>query len=449
MNKNLFFQKSSFLFALSVLTGCLYFVLGYQTVREDFTKVALLFAALFVLYFFAAKYFSVNFFKHLLVAGVLYRLLLLFSVPNLSDDVYRFIWDGRVAANGINPFAFLPSEIANMPSLKGLGVNLFEKLNSPDYYSVYPPVLQGIFLLTAKLFPEYILAAMVFMKVIILLVEVGTCALLIAILRRLSLPKEGALLYVLNPLVIVELTGNIHFDGVMIFFLLLAFHLLLSNRWKNSAIFLGVGIATKLIPVLFLPLIMHKLGWRKGLLYGLIAVISTLILFVLMFDASSIQHMIKSAGLFVQTFEFNASVYYFFRWIGSLITGYNTIAMVGPLLSFVAALLILIVSWYGKQNTGTSFFNKALFIIALWFLFATVVHPWYICLPVALAVFTKFRFTIVWSMTSILSYAAYQFSPVRENLWVVSTGYIVVIAFMLWEIKKAGVKNSLAIKFVS
>ncbi len=441
MNNNVLIRKPIFLWAILAATACLYLMLGYHTVRQNFFQLALIFAALFGFYFIGMKYFAKAYFVHLFAAGIFFRLLFLFSVPNLSDDVYRFIWDGRVAANGINPFAFLPSEIIRMPALEGINENLFQKLNSPDYYSIYPPVLQGIFWLTAALFPESILASMFFMKAVIFLIDIGTCFLIIAILKKLALPKERALFYILNPLVIAELTGNIHFDGVMIFCLMLAFYLLLSNNWKSSAIFLGAGIATKLIPILFIPLVIFKLGWKKGLSYAMIAGLVTLILFALVFDASTIQHMINSAGLFVQTFEFNASVYYLFRWIGSLIMGYNTIAILGPLLYMVAGLLILFVSWNSKKTSATSFFDKALFIVTLWFLFATTVHPWYICLPVALSVFTKFRFAIIWSYTTTLSYAAYQFSPVKENIWLIALGYMVVISCLLLEIKKSEVKS--------
>ncbi len=79
---------------------------------------------------------------NLLIAGLVFRLLLLFSLPNLSDDVYRFICDGRLAANGINPFSHLPAEIMQMPPVTGITKELFGELNSPRYYKIYPTVLQ-------------------------------------------------------------------------------------------------------------------------------------------------------------------------------------------------------------------------------------------------------------------------------------------------------------------
>jgi hypothetical protein len=228
----------------------------------------------------------------------------------------------------------------------------------------------------------------------------------------------------------------VHFEGVMIFFVLLSFLLLLKSNWQGSAIFLGLGIATKLIPVLFLPLIVNRLGWKKGLIYSTIAGLTTVILFALLFDITTIQHLLASVDLFIRRFEFNASVYYLVRLIGSLLTGYNIIALAGPILYLLAIGLILLFSFRNKKNIGQPYFVTELFIITTWYLFSTTVHPWYLCLPVALAVFTSYRYAIIWSLTATLSYAAYQFNPVHENLWLTGAGYIFMIGYAWWELKK-------------
>jgi len=435
-------QKPLLLYFLLLLSGIVYFWLGYQTARENFLQVILLFTFLFAVYFVTVKFFSIIYFKQLLIAGILFRIMLLFSLPNLSDDVYRFIWDGRLTANGINPFSHLPTEIIQMPPVNGITKELFGQLNSPDYYTIYPPVLQGVFWLTAKLFPVNVFASVVFMKCIIFLVELGTVFLLIQLLKKISLPIHLSLLYFLNPLVITELTGNVHFEGVMIFFVLLAFFLLLHNNLTGSAIGLGLGIATKLVPVLFIPLFVNRLGWKKGLLFSLVAMITTVVLFAFVFDLATTQHLLQSVDLFIRRFEFNASIYYIVRWIGTMVKGYNIIAVAGPLLYSIAAGIILFLSFRNKKNSGQSLFVKALFIITIWYLFSTTVHPWYVCLPVALSVFTPYRYAMIWSFTSILSYAAYQFTPVQETLWLIGVGYIIMIGYALWELKKKQTLNT-------
>jgi alpha-1,6-mannosyltransferase len=75
-----------------------------------------------------------------------------------------------------------------------------------------------------------------------------------------------------------------------------------------------------------------------------------------------------------------------------------------------------------------------LFGISIYFLLATTVHPWYICTPLILSVFTRYKFPIVWSAAVILSYSAYGLNDFSENLWLVALEYTVVIGFAVWEI---------------
>jgi hypothetical protein len=297
-------------------------------------------------------------------------------------------------------------------------------------------VLQGVFWSAAKFFPVNVFAAIVYMKCIILLADIASIFLLIVILKKLNLPKRLSLLYALNPLVITELTGNVHFESVMIVFVLLSLLLLLNHKWKASAICLGLGIATKLVPVLLIPVIINHLGWKKGLYYLFISGVTTVALFAAILDAGLVKHLMSSIDLFFRHFEFNASIYYIVRWIGSLIKSYNVIAFAGPFLAAIATTIIVTISFFYKRDNKDAFLIKALFAISIWYVFSTTVHPWYICLPVALAVFTPYRFAFLWSFTATLSYAAYQYVPVRENLWLIAIGYVGLFGFMWWEIKE-------------
>ncbi len=436
MKSKSLFNNSLLLYFLLLIAGAAYYLLSYQTTRENFTQVVILFTILFAMHFIAYKIFSLTHFRQLLVAGIFFRLLLLFSIPNLSDDVYRFIWDGRLAANGINPFSHLPAEIMQMQPVAGLTKELFEKLNSPNYYSIYPPVMQGIFWIVGKLSPINVFDSIILLKCSIVMFDLATFYLLIQLLKILSLSKQLSLLYILNPLVITELTGNVHFDSVMICFLLFAFLLLLQQRLHFSAVLFGLSVASKFVPVIFFPLLIRKLGWKKGLRYTTISGLTTLAMFTFMLDTATVQHLLKSINLFFRNFEFNGSIYYVVRWIGEKIMGYNIIAWSGPALSLIAISLIFFISFRKKIIGKQLFFFKALFIVTIWYLFATTIHPWYICLIVALSVFTPYRFAIIWSFAVVLSYAAYQTIPVQENLWLIAAEYIFVLGYAVWEMKK-------------
>ncbi|MEJ7829843.1 MAG: glycosyltransferase family 87 protein [Segetibacter sp.] len=434
MNEVLPYKKETLLYLLLLITGVAYYFLCYHTRRADSLQVFGLFTLLFTSYYFLNKSFASHF-KQLVIAGILFRIIILFSIPNLSDDVYRFIWDGRLLANGINPYNHLPTEVIQLPPIPGITKDLYFQLNSPSYYTIYPPVLQSIFWLTAKVFPTNIFGAIVCMKTFILFAETGTILLLPLVLKRLQLPKHLSLLYALNPLVIAELTGNVHFDAVMIFFMISAFLLLFHNKIYLSAIFLGLSISSKLLPVLFIPLIIKKLGWGYGLIYSFISGFVTIALFAFIIDKATILHFLASINLFLSHFEFNASLYYIIRGIGALVTGYNIIAFAGPMLSAAGAVIILIISFRCNQISNKKFLTKALFILTVYCLFATTVHPWYICMPVIISACTAYRYAIIWSYVATLSYFAYHSNPVKENLWLTGAEYLIVFAYAYWELK--------------
>ncbi|HEV8080520.1 MAG TPA: hypothetical protein VGP43_07405, partial [Chitinophagaceae bacterium] len=113
----------------------------------------------------------------------------------------------------------------------------------------------------------------------------------------------------------------------------------------------------------------------------------------------------------------------------------NIIAVAGPFLILLSSLITILISSKEKKFTEISIFNKALFIISIWFFFSTTVHPWYICLPVAVSIFTQYKYALVWSYVTTLSYYAYQSVPVKENLWLVALSYLIVAGYVFWELR--------------
>ncbi len=106
-------------------------------------------------------------------------------MPNLSDDIYRFVWDGRLLYQGYDPFAYLPSEIIRGEgdvAAKGIDQALFEQLNSPDYYTIYPPVNQAVFALAAWVSPTSVRGSAIVIRLVIFAAELLTLWLLMRLL---------------------------------------------------------------------------------------------------------------------------------------------------------------------------------------------------------------------------------------------------------------------------
>src|SRR5690554_5543352 len=135
-------MKKALLISLIILGVCLYYLIGYHIIREQFDVFFVCISLLFTSYYFLYRNHQIYDFNYLIIISILYRVLFIFSVPSLSDDFYRFLWDGYIINSGISPFQFIPHEVkANFPNKE----YLLNNMNSPFYYSVYPPAIQLIF----------------------------------------------------------------------------------------------------------------------------------------------------------------------------------------------------------------------------------------------------------------------------------------------------------------
>ncbi len=412
-----------------------YHLLLYQTSRIDFFSILLYFSLLGLAYLMVLRKSTSISLNLLLIGAVILRLSLIGAVPELSDDFYRFIWDGRLWHSGVHPFAFLPSELMQNPEFSSdpLNQQLFTGLNSPDYFTIYPPVSQFVFILSTSWFPDSIMGNLVTMRSIILLSEIGTIFMLPRVLALFKIPSRHALIYAWNPLVIVELTGNLHFEAIMIFFLLLAVWCFKTGRWFWSAFVLGLAISTKLVPLIFLPLLWRRLPLKRLTLYYLVSGLTVLFCFLPLLNSELIQGMSSSLSLYFQKFEFNASIYYIVREIGFAIKGFNVIQTAGKYLALTTFISILLLSWRSAKKITWP--QAMLWSLLIYLLLTTTVHPWYITPLVLLSCFSKFRFPIVWSTVVVLSYAGYSDSGYSENLWFVAAEYTAVLLFIWLELK--------------
>ncbi len=421
--------------------GLLY--LAYFLQRTDTLPLLLIYGALFGVCVFAYHQTEINT-THWFVLAVFLRLLLLPAIPMLSDDFYRFIWDGRLLLAGEHPFGHIPSWYMqeHTTAVPGITKELYQQLNSPEYYTIYPPLHQATFYLAALFGGERILANLVVLRIPILLAEVGTLWLILKLLQQYKMPQKNFLLYALNPLVILECTGNLHFEAVMVFFLLLGIYLL--KRFFNqpnkaflltAAAAFAAAIASKLLPLMFLPFWFRKLEVRSFLLFLFSGVAFCLLLFIPLYNSVVFSGFQRSLSLYYQKFEFNASLYYLIREAGYWLKGYNIIGTAGPLLALLATTGILLLSFSPKAKK-LSLPAGMLLVYSIFLVFSLTVHPWYIIPLLALSLFTGYRFPVLWSGLIFLTYAGYTESGFKENNLILIGEYIGVALYFLWELKR-------------
>ncbi len=422
---------------VSLLLLSAYFFIAYFVKRTDTAALFLAVAFVSALYAMLIRPRSIlpeNFNYSLGLAFAL-RLVFLFAPTALSDDVYRFIWDGRLMEAGMNPYAYLPEELmrsrlAGRPTFE----ELFPHLNSPGYYSLYPPVLQGLFFLSVKCSFGMLSLAVVNLRLFVLAAEFGTFFFLVRILKLLHIDRKRIFIYAFNPLVIIELSGNLHMEAVMIFFLSGALYFLLLRRMSWSAVCFALAVSTKVIPLILLPLIVRKTGLRAGTAFAALAAVVCIVLFLPFVNQTLLRHLADSFGLYFHQFEFNASMYYLSKWLECRVTGQEAIRFTGILLPLLSTGLIL---WFSfrikKDNYRLVVFERALAVLCTYYLFSPVVHPWYLAFPVMLSVFVPFRYALVWSVLAFLSYAHYAVFPYREPVVLLWMEYVVVGTVILWE----------------
>lgn len=407
--------------------------LGYFTVREDFSSVCLLYILGFGAYgllLWRNAYRSLPMF---LLFGLLLRLVLFASQPAFSDDHHRFIWDGQLVAHGVNPYAELPSTL-DTSQWEGLDNTLYNKLNSKDYHSVYPPSLQYIYGICAWLSGSDRGANIKLLRLFVLVSEMLTIWLLFRLLTAWKMPVERTAIYALNPLVVVELTGNLHAEAFMICFTLLAIFLLYHGRWMLSAMAMGMAICAKLWPLLFLPFLAKRIGWGKAVGYITVVLVIITALFLPFWHNDLVVNFQSGLQLYFDHFEYNSSVYAILRYVfgASFVTQYALV----PILSLLALLVLYLEDLLNKkrQTELSSWPLMMLWALAIYLLFSTTVHPWYVLPLLAFCVFSRFRWPVLWAMLLPITYITYAVDPWQQNTWLITVEYLLVAALFLAEV---------------
>lgn len=288
-----------------------------------------------------------------LVAALLFRLAASLGAPALSDDLYRYLWDGRMQLHGIQPYALAPAD----PRLAPLRDDAVGRaVNHPEVPSIYPPLAQWSFLALAALG-----AGPVGVKLGMGLADFGVVLALAALLRRRGLPDERVLLYAWNPLAVLETGGSGHLEPLGIGLLLLAALWLHERRQSVSAAAFAASVHVKLLPLVLLPALARRLRGRAWLVLGA-ALVLPVVPFALTGPA-------VGGGLFVyaERWEHNAPIY-------SLVDSGLGRAAAHWAVALAAAGWAMLCAWRGPQALE----RRTLWILGGVLLLSPTLHPWYL-----------------------------------------------------------------------
>lgn len=418
------------LFCLLSISGVL------LTERTDFIQLLSLYVISFISYIFIYLNREKFSFQEILIVTSLIYLIAIISPPLLSNDVYRFLWDGEITGSGINPFDFKPNELTKNTVLKS---SYFKELYSgmgelsQRHYTCYPTIHQFYFLV-GTIFSDSVLINTIILKVLIVLTEMIGGIYLLKLFTLFSIEKSRVWLLFLNPLWIVESVGNLHFEGVMISFLFIAFYYLFRFKIIQGSLFFALAVQIKLIPLFILPFFFSFFRFGKvALLYGLSVAIAVILSFVYL-NKGNLDHFVVSLALYFKAFEFNSFVLHHYVAYGKDLLGWNPIRYYGPRLTRYTILALSFFSLYGRIDTYQILFKRLTMAFFIYLLFSSTVHPWYILPLLAFSLFTSYTFPLYWTLIIPVTYVIYSYgSHSTISRWIVNLEYIPLILIFLYE----------------
>ncbi len=202
----------------------------------------------------------------MLLFGAVFRLLLWSSEPVLEDDYQRYLWDGALAAHGLDVYAITP-RAARKPDAPALIARLADRsgpvlrrVNHPQLTTVYPPVAQAFFALAHVLAPFSLKG----WRAVVLVGDALTLGLIVLLLVETGRSPLWATLYWWNPIVIKELANSVHMEAVLMPLVLLALWLALKGRRVGAAAALALAVGVKVWPALLFPLLMRGAGEARA-----------------------------------------------------------------------------------------------------------------------------------------------------------------------------------------
>ncbi len=383
-----------------------------------FTSASVLLSLLFLFVVKIIRKLDVNrkLLASLLLSGLLFRIILIPIEPIASDDVYRYIWDGKVQANGINPYAYAPIDTP----LKQLhSEQLPSKINHPHLKTIYPPYSQWMFLIAYVIAGENVLG----IKLLLLISESLTIIFLFITLKNFRIEEKYILIYALSPLPIIQFFIDAHVDGFGITLLAAFFYFLSANRLLYSYFALGLSIASKLITVMIYPLLMKGRSIKNFLALIIVPSITVLLMYL---PYSINGFPFESLLIFAQKWYSNGAVFTLFQKI------FND-NLIARLFSFSFFFMSFIWLYFSKKE----FKEKVFLIFILFFLFSPVVHPWYITWVVLITTI-NFRWSGVVFVSTISISNIYAMNFILRdrwemNDWLLIVEYLPVIILLITE----------------
>jgi len=300
-----------------------------------------------------------------LVFAALFRLSIIFFPTYLSDDIYRYIWDGRVQAAGVNPYRYIPAE---EPLAQLRDDTIYPHINRRESVrTIYPPIAQAAFLLITR-FSE----SVTWMKAAMVGFEAIAVWAIVQLLSSFGFARQRVLIYAWHPLAVWEFAGSGHADALAIAFIALA---LLARR-KNAETLTGVLLAcatcVKFFPVVLFPAIYMRKSWKMPL-----AFVATVLFAYLPYLSVGPMRVLGSLPAYSSEQGLLSGRQYFLLALARYVLSANVPTW--AYFVFVAAVLGVLSLWMmiRGQRDNTHYLRNGLVLASLFMLFQAPHFSWY------------------------------------------------------------------------
>ena len=380
-----------------------------------------------------------------LLLGALLRIAMLFSTPILEVDFNRYLWDGAVVANGMNPYAYspeavlsgenVPQELTDLAQQPGSTIG---KINHAYLRTIYPPLTQVFFVAAYFIQPGSILA----WQFLLFCADFATLLLIFALLRQLDLSPLWAAIFWLNPLYIKEIANSAHMDALIFPFLLAALLFQIRKKWFWAIVFLALSAGVKIWTIILLPLFLREIGWHWRKQFVAICVFGVVCTALL--SPMLLTGLDQQAGIaaYANRWELNDSAFQIIFWLTEPVVewfGYHPgHAQQMSRYATVALLLIwLAIVFFKPSKTPLQFIDHCLLVVAALFLLSPTQFPWYSLWLVPLLVFSPRKPLLLLTVLLPLYYLWYHFEP-RNQLAIFENGivwleFVPVWLWLVWE----------------
>ena len=371
----------------------------------------------------------------ILGVAIALRILLLPMAPSLSDDAWRYVWDGRLLLHGVNPYHHTPASAALAPFADGL----LQRQGYPTTHTIYPPGAELLFA-TAVAVGETTGTGYVggyyFWKILLVAGEIVAIHLLLLMLERTGMPRRRAILYAWHPLVLVELAGQGHTDGLWVLSLAIFLWMVARRSAVGSAFGLAFGAITRLFTLLLVPLWWRIMTPRQRRA-GAIALAVGMVLFLPLLEPRAFASFTSVGIRFTNYYEFNGGFYRALKWLLDELHAAPSNAIAG-MVGVVAQGSLFLIVWIARRwrsDELQSVASGALAIVTAQLFFGTKVHVWYFVAPLFLLVVARgsiFRTAWLWvALVAPFTYLYYGWEPHAERVVVIALewgGFIAIAA---------------------